>query len=95
MIRYLRAVFNGEEKGFSNANRSFLRNIIAAVVVFLSIAIVKGTFNVVEKASEETGSTSCVSCFITGNCESKKCIDRGELKESEKSKTSKSNNTSN
>ena len=92
MIRYLKAVTLGEDKGFSEANRAFIRNIVAAVAVFLVIAIVKFAFGVVEKANEESGSTSCVSCFITGNCESESCPERGQLNESSKNDSSKTVN---
>ena len=94
MIRYLKAVASGEDKGFSNANRSFLRNIIAAIVVFLVISLVKTTFNIIEKASEESGTTSCVSCFITGDCSTGTCLDRGNLNESEKNSNSSSGSSS-
>ncbi|MBP3766091.1 MAG: hypothetical protein J6G98_02815 [Bacilli bacterium] len=78
MIRYLKAVMSGDDKVIKETNSSFIKSIIAAVAVFISITIVKTAFNVFDQANADgDGATnSCVTCFITGNCQSTACIDR-------------------
>ena len=70
MIRYVKAVMSGDDKVIKETNSSFIKSIIAAVVVFITVAIVKTAFNVFDQAdtSGDGGTNSCVACFITGDC---------------------------
>lgn len=79
MIRYLRAVFSGDEKVTKEINSAFIRSIIAGVAVFLLVSIVQMAFTFLSNAGGD-GSTSCVSCFINGvdNCKEATCPDRNQ-----------------
>ncbi len=76
MIRYIRAVASGEDKVIQEVNRSFIKSIIAAVAVFLVVSIVRFTFSLVDSKSDDNKSTSCISCFITGDCTYTACPSR-------------------
>ena len=77
LIKYTKAVTSGEDKVTSEVNRSFIRSVIAAIMVFLIIALVKFVFRTVNKNTDDTTySKSCVTCFITGDCPSTTCPDR-------------------
>ena len=67
-FRYAKAVMSGDDKVIKETNASFIKSIIAAIVIFLSVAIVKFAFNLADQASGEGSTNSCVSCFIGGNC---------------------------
>ena len=77
-FRYAKAVMSGDDKVIKETNSSFIKSIIAAVVIFLSIAIVKFAFNVFDQADTEGdgGTNSCVACFIKGDCPSAACVGR-------------------
>lgn len=75
LIKYLKAVTSGEDKVISETNKAFIKSIITAVAIFLVVAIVRFTFDVVESAGEED-TTSCISCFITGECTGVTCTSR-------------------
>ncbi len=76
-IRYAKAVMSGDDKVIKETNSSFIKSIIAAVVIFLSIAIVKFAFNIFDQANNSDGSSnSCVACFISGNCSEVVCTGR-------------------
>lgn len=75
LIKYLKAVTSGEDKVIAETNESFIKSIIAAISVFLIVTLVRFTFNVVEDAGSDD-TTSCISCFVTGECPSTTCIAR-------------------
>ncbi len=77
-IRYAKAVMSGDDKVIKETNASFIKSIIAAIIVFLSVAIVKFAFNILDQSDPNgKGATnSCVTCFITGDCPSSACMGR-------------------
>ena len=77
LFRYVRAVASGEDKVISEVNKSFIKSIIGAVSIFLIVAIVKFAFGLIDNSTENT--TSCVSCFIKGNCSTVVCPSRNSL----------------
>ena len=68
MIRYFKVVMSDPLKSGTETNKSFIRSIIAAVIIFIMVSIVKFAFNIYDKANGSSNSTSCVSCFINGSC---------------------------
>lgn len=80
MIRYVKAVASGDDKVTSEVNSSFFKSIIAAVAVFLVVAITKFAFNVYDSANGSSDTNSCVSCFITNNCNTATCSSRSSNK---------------
>ena len=86
LIRYTKAVMSGDDKVIKETNSSFIRSIIAAVLVFIVISIVKTAFTLFDQADTEgSGATnSCVSCFITGDCNKTVCTARDGSKDSHK-----------
>ena len=77
-LRYAKAVMSGDDKVIKETNASFIKSIIAAIVIFLSIAIIKFAFNLFDQADTDGdgGTNSCVACFIKGDCPSSACIGR-------------------
>lgn len=77
MFDFFKAVINGDEKVFKETTSAFIKKIIAGVVIFLVIAIVKVAFSVI--GDEGKNALSCVSCFFDADtCIQEVCPDRKE-----------------
>lgn len=65
-----KAVIANKEDEMKNAQKLLIKRVIYAVIVFFVVALVQFVFGQLAKASDgETNSaTSCISCFINGNC---------------------------
>lgn len=74
MIRYFKVVTSGDDKTAKEANSAFVRSLITGVSIFLVVAIVKTAFNIV--GNDASSSLNCVSCFVSGNCQTKACPER-------------------
>lgn len=70
MIKYAKVVLSGEDKTAREVNNAFIKSLISAISVFLVVTIVKYVFTVVDKLNtgENKKSTSCINCFVNGNC---------------------------
>lgn len=71
MIDFVKAVIGGDENKIKDAQKVFIRRIIAAVVVFLMVTIVKLVINLVGQIGGEDVENSdtiwnCVDNFING-----------------------------
>lgn len=75
MFRYVKAVVSGEDKVIKETNSSFIKSIIAAVTVFLVIAIVQFAMGLL--GSTGNGTLQCVDCFVNNtNCFYNTCKER-------------------
>ena len=52
------------------AQMTFVKRIIAAVLVFFVVAIVQLVFGLLNRSSNDSGNAvnSCIDCFINGSC---------------------------
>lgn len=57
-----------DEKVMKEAQKKLISRIIYAVLVFFVVAIVQFVFKTLSKAGDESNATSCISCFINGEC---------------------------
>ena len=81
MVRFLTAMASGDEKGIKEKTSAFIRSLIAGVAVFLVVAIVQTAFGLLQQADPDKNSyVSCVNCFINGDCEEEKCVERPNQK---------------
>lgn len=85
MIRYFKVVTSGEDKTAKEANSAFVRSLITGVSIFLVVAIVKTSFNIV--GNDASSSLNCVSCFVSGNCQTKACPERSTSSDKKDNKT--------
>lgn len=92
MIRYFKVVASGEDKTAKEANSAFVRSLITGVSIFLVVAIVKTAFNIV--GNDASSSLNCVSCFISGNCQTKACPERSISNNDNKENTNKDSDKS-
>lgn len=66
MLDFFKAVVASDEKQMKESSSRFIRRILAAVVVFLTVSIVQFVFNLLD--TEDGGAISCITCFVNGNC---------------------------
>lgn len=77
MFEFFKAVINGDDKVYKETTSAFIKRIIAGVVIFLIIALVKLAFNII--GDEGKNSLSCVSCFLDlDSCQEQACPARVE-----------------
>ena len=66
-----KATMAQKEDEIKKAQMTFVKRIIAAVLVFFVVAIVQLVFNLVDRSDENgnPSATSCINCFVNGNCD--------------------------
>ena len=66
-----KATIAQKDDEIKKAQTTFIKRIIAAVLVFFVVAIVQLVFGLLSGAQEEgtQNPTECIDCFINGNCE--------------------------
>lgn len=71
MLDLGKAVMQQKEDDIKKAQGIFIKRCITAVLVFFVVAIVQLVFSLLAKAGNEDNDSisSCISCFINGNCE--------------------------
>lgn len=81
MVDFAKATMASDEKKMSEAKSTFIRRFIAAVMVFMIMAVVQFVFSKIE-TGESKGFANCIDCLLSnssGACESgnkvKKCGD--------------------
>ena len=62
-----KAVMAQKEDEIKKGQQTFIKRIIAAVIVFFVIVVVKLVVSII--APEEDTISSCIDCFISGNCD--------------------------
>ena len=76
MLDLGKAVTSNDEKQMKEAQKTLIKRIIYAVLIFFVIAIVKFVFGMLDDAGGETktsdtgGKHSCINCFISNKCDS-------------------------
>lgn len=68
IIDLFKASTANDEKVMKEAQKKLISRIIYAVLVFFVVAIVQFVFKALDKAGDESDATSCISCFINGDC---------------------------
>lgn len=67
-----KATIAQKDDEIKKAQMTFIKRIIAAILVFFVVAIVQLIFGLLNKAAGDNGNgtsiTSCIDCFINGNC---------------------------
>lgn len=70
MIDFFKATVASDEKAMNESKQKFIKRAIAAVVVFLVIAIVQLSFNFLSNYNDIGGNiTSCMNCFLNNDCQ--------------------------
>lgn len=66
-----KATIAQKDDEIKKAQTTFVKRIIAAVLVFFVVAIVQLVFGLLNGSQEEgtQNPTECIDCFINGNCE--------------------------
>ena len=67
MLDFSKAVVANDEKVMKEAQNKFIKRIIAAIVVFLVVAITQFIFNIVG-TNDTNEMAACIDCFINGSC---------------------------
>lgn len=76
MVQFMKAMASGEDKTQRDAVSSFIRSIVAGVVIFLVVALVKFVF-INFLGSDGADTVSCISCFMDSDtCIKSTCPDR-------------------
>ena len=68
MLDLGKAVTSNDEKQMKEAQKTLIKRIVYAVLIFFVIAIVKFVFGMLSQAGSKTDATSCIDCFISGKC---------------------------
>lgn len=68
-----KAVIANEEKEMKEAQKTLIKRIIYAIVIFFVVAIVQFVFGQLAKADSDStaganNATSCINCFVNGKC---------------------------
>lgn len=67
MLDFSKAVVSNDEKSMKEAQNKFIKRIIAAVTIFLVVAITQFVFRAI--GTDDTNEmAACINCFITGSC---------------------------
>ena len=69
IIDLFKASTANDEKVMKEAQKKLISRIIYAVLVFFVVAIVQFVFKTLANAGDESNATSCISCFINGDCD--------------------------
>ena len=70
IITLIKALTNSNEDEIKKAQKSLIRKIVAAVMVFFVISIVQFVTMKVADSSETDDISSCLSCFLNNDCSS-------------------------
>ena len=65
MIDFARATIASDEKQMKESQSRFIRRVLAAVIVFLVIAVIQFVFSAISTNNKMTG---CLNCFVNGKC---------------------------
>lgn len=68
MVDLVKAISSQKEDEIKKGQKVLIKRIVLAAVIFLFVALVKLVVSVVANASDTNNITSCISCFIDGNC---------------------------
>ena len=68
MIDFGKGIMGQKEDEIMKGRKIFVKRLIAAVLVFLVVMIVKWGVRFVNESSENSGISSCIDCFISGKC---------------------------
>ena len=68
MLDLGKAIVQQKEDDIKKGQSAFMKRVIAAVVIYLIVAIVQLVVSVVTDDSNGTTITSCIDCFISGDC---------------------------
>lgn len=69
VITLIKALAASKEDEIKKAQSSLIKKIIAAAMVFFVVSIVQFVVSKVASASEKTGFSDCLSCFLNNKCE--------------------------
>lgn len=72
MLDLFKAVMAQKEDEIKKAEQTFLKRLIAGVLVFFVVAIVQFVFKVTTDENENAGIWECFNCFVNGPSESAK-----------------------
>ena len=68
MLDLGKAIVQQKEDDIKKGQATFIKRVIAAVIIFLIVAIVKLVINLVTTGETSDQITSCISCFVSGDC---------------------------
>lgn len=72
MLDLFKAVMAQKEDEIKKAEQTFLKRLIAGILVFFVVAIVQFVFKVTTGEDEDSGIWDCFNCFVNGPTESAK-----------------------
>ena len=73
VIDMVKAITAQKEDEIKKAQQTFVRRLIAALIIFFVIVIVQFVFNILSKAGFAGDFTGCLNAFINGNATEIKC----------------------
>ncbi len=76
MIDFLKAVTAAKEDEIKKGQQTFIKRLIAAVLVFFIVQIVQIVIRFV--SSSNTNVVNCFNCFVNGTISDNGCVDTGE-----------------
>lgn len=68
MVDYFKATASSDADATSKAGKKLTRRIVAAITAMLILTLVQFIFSNFGTATGKTSVTSCIDCFINGNC---------------------------
>lgn len=68
MVDLVKAVSSQKDDEIKKGQKVLIKRIILAAIIFLFVALVKLVISVVASASDTDSITSCIACFIDGDC---------------------------
>ena len=70
MLDFYKAIASGVDENIKKNRNAFFNRIVAAIIVFLIIAVTKLLVSVVSRSqgNDGSGTSSCINCFINNKC---------------------------
>ncbi len=67
-LDFLKAVASQKEDEIKKGFPTFIKRLIAGIIVFFVVVIVKTIIGLVVPADDKTSILACTDCFVTGDC---------------------------
>ena len=69
MIDFIHAIMLNDENNMKKQQKKFINRLLAAIIIFLVMAIVQFVFNTIDYDSEtKNGFSGCINCILNNNC---------------------------
>lgn len=81
MLDLSKAVIASKEDEIKKGQQTFIKRLIAAVIVFFVIQVVQIVIRFVSPANDKTSILNCFNCFVNGDVKDNACVLHGVVQE--------------